>query len=251
MKRICIAGLMAFLTAGAFAGDLVQWQDNSLTYLIGTGFELDPESQQTITFEHASGWSVGDLFIFVDGIYFNGDEDISGDKTSYYGEFAPRFSAGKIADKDLSLWFMKDFLLAGCYEFGKESTDNILVGAGIDLEVPGFDFVQLNVYRRFNDLSSDPQAYQITPVWKLSVPVGKSTFIFDGFIDWVIGDDTDNLHVNPQLKFDIGVLFGMREQALLAGVEYDYWKNKYGVQDGDFGLDSDQSAISALLKYHF
>ncbi len=65
------------------------------------------------------------------------------------------------------------------------------------------------------------------------------------------GQGTDNLHICPQLKFDVGVFFGMEEQSLLAGVEYDYWKNKYGVEDGEFGLDSNQSAISGLIKYHF
>ena len=251
MKRILFAATVVLSALGAGADDILQWQDNSLSFLAGGKFKLDPETQQTITVEHASGWSVGDLFIFVDGIYFNGDQDSNGNKVSYYGEIAPRFSAGKIMKKDLTVWFIKDFLAAGCYEFGENSTDNLLGGLGVDLAVPGFDFVQLNVYRRFNDLSRDPEAYQVTPVWKLSVPLGKSSFIFDGFIDWVIGDNTDNLHICPQLKFDVGIFFGMRAQSLLAGVEYDYWKNKYGVQDGDFGLDTNQSAISALVKYHF
>jgi len=37
------------------ADDLLLWQDNSLTYLNGIDFKIDPPRQQTITFEHASG----------------------------------------------------------------------------------------------------------------------------------------------------------------------------------------------------
>lgn len=51
--------------------ELLLWQDNSLTYLNGIDFKIDPPRQQTLTFEHASGWSFGDLFLFVDGIKYN------------------------------------------------------------------------------------------------------------------------------------------------------------------------------------
>ncbi len=251
MKRTLITATAALLTTAAFAGDLVLWQDNSLSLLAGGNYELDPSTQQTVTFEHASGWSKGDLFIFVDGINFDGDRDLRGSQDSYYGEFAPRFSVGKIMDKDLSGSIIKDFYIATCWEFGASSDNNYLIGPGVDLAIPGFDYFQLNTYRRFNDGSGKTESYQITPVWKVTVPVGKTEFVCDGFIDWVIGEGTDNLHICPQLKFDVGTLLGMEKQSLYAGIEYDYWKNKYGVKDGMFGLDSDQSTFSGLIKFHF
>lgn len=250
MKRILVFTTATLLTAAAFAGDILHWQDNSISFLAGKNFKLDPDTQETITLEHASGWSVGDLYGFVDGIYLDGDKDYKGDRASYYGEIAPRLSAGKILDKDLSVLFIKDFLVAGCFEFGKNSSENYLIGLGVDLAIPGFDFFQLNFYRRFKYADSDPESYQITPAWKVTLPLAKSAFICDGYIDWVFGKDTDQLHFNPQLKFDVGVFCGLKERSLLAGVEYDYWKNKYGVRDGD-GIDSDQSALSGLIQYHF
>jgi nucleoside-specific outer membrane channel protein Tsx len=251
MKRIAWIGILLMLARAATAGDLLQWQDNSISYLYGDNFELDPETQQTLTFEHVSGWSMGDLFVFVDGIYWDGARDFKGDRATYYGEIAPRLSAGKILDKDLSVLFIKDFLLSGCYEFGKNSDENLLVGPAIDLNIPGFDFVQLNLYRRFDDMSSDSDSWQLTPVWKTTIPVGNTSIVFDGFIDWVFGDETRNLHICPQLKLDVGALVGMEAGTLYAGIEYDYWKNKYGVRDGSFGLDTDQNTFSALVKYHF
>ncbi len=243
---------MAMMIAGGgFAGDFLQWQDNSLSYLYGDNFELDPETQHTFTFEHVSGWSAGDLFVFVDGIYFDGARDINENQMTYYGEIAPRLSASKISGQDLSFLFVQDFLLSGCFEFGESADESTLVGVAVDLKIPGFDFFQLNAYRRYNDGSADPEAYQLTPVWKMTFPVGETAIVFDGFIDWVIAQGTDNLHICPQLKLDVGALLGMDAGSLYAGVEYDYWKNKYGVEDGDFGLDSDQSCVSALVKYHF
>jgi len=251
MKRTVLAGLMLMLAGTGLAGDIMQWQDNSLSYLYGDNYELDPETQHTLTFEHASGWAFGDLYMFADGTYFDGSRDSKDNRASIYGEIAPRLSAGKILDKDLSVLFIKDWLLAGCYEFGENSDENVLVGVGVDLDIPGFDFVQLNLYRRYNDHAKAPESYQFTPVWKMTIPVGDTSIVFDGFIDWVFADETRNFHFNPQLKLDIGTLVGMDAGKLYAGIEYDYWENKYGVRDGQFGLDTDQNTFSGLLKYHF
>jgi len=251
MKRTLITVTATLLASAAYAGDALLWQDNSLSLLVGGGYELDPGTQQTVTFEHASGWSKGDLFIFVDGINFNGDKDIGGKETAYYGEFSPRFNVGKISGQDFSNGFINDVYVATCFEFGQNSDDNFLIGPGVDLNMPGFDFFQLNAYRRFNDLSGDTEAYQLTPVWKMTIPVGETDIVFDGFIDWVFGEGTDHLHICPQLKLDVGKMMGKEKGTLYAGIEYDYWKNKYAVPNGLFGLDSNQSTFSGLLKFHF
>lgn len=96
LSSLALAG--GLLAGGqAIAGDLMQWQNNSLTYLYGQDFKIDPEIQQTITFEHASGWSFGDLFLFVDVIKYNTEAtNGAGDGHTFYGEFSPRFSLGKI-----------------------------------------------------------------------------------------------------------------------------------------------------------
>lgn len=256
MKKSVLIGMSLWMAGAACAGDFLQWQDTSLSGLYGTGFKVDPETQQTLTVEHASGWSIGDLYFFTDFIYFDGETAGAKGKSSYYGELAPRLSAGKIINKDLSVLFVKDWLLAGCYEFGEDATgkdfglQNYLIGPAVDLEIPYFEFFQLNLYRRFNDGKSDPQSYQLTPAWRLPIPLGKSVFIFDGYVDWVFGDGTDNLHVNPQFKFDVGVFAGLQPRALLIGVEYDYWKNKYDIPDSD-AFPTTQSAYSAMLQYHF
>lgn len=249
MKRILMTGMTAVLASGALAGDVLQWQDNSLSYLYGDNFEVDPGSQQTLTFEHVSGWNFGDVFAFVDGISFNGEDNSAGDSHTYYAEIAPRLSAGKLSGKDLSFGIVKDVLLATCYEIGDNDLKNYLVGPGFDLNIPGFDFFQVNCYRVWNE--SDESSFQITPVWKITQPVAITTIVFDGYIDWEFGNGRNNFHFNPQLTVDLGVYFGMDAGKLYAGAEYDYWTDKYAIDDGEYGLDTNQSAISALVKYHF
>ena len=42
----------------------------------------------------------------------------------------------------------------------------------------------------------------------------------------------------------------MGEKQLYVGIEYDYWKNKYGIKDSA-GFTTDQNTMSFLLNYHF
>ena len=262
MSRFALGlSLTATLASGqALAADLLQWQDNSLTYLNGIDFKVDPPKQQTVTFEHASGWSFGDLFIFVDGIKYNTEAtNGAGDGHTFYGEISPRLSLGKISGADLSFGPIKDVLLAATYEFGEDDVESYLLGPAVDLNIPGFDYFQLNTYLRTTDGRRDgDNVWQITPVWSYTIPVGDSDLVIDGFMDWVVDNDDSyhaNLHFNPQIKYDLAKAMGWGKR-FYVGVEYDYWSDKYGIDDDGFvGSEilggTDQSAISLLAKAHF
>lgn len=239
------------------------WHNESLTYLYGKNFKINPPIQQTFTLEHASGWTWGDLFIFFDQINYNGKEDASNGKNTYYGEITPRLSFGKLTGADLSFGPVKDVLLAGTYEFGEGDTEAYLLGPGFDLAIPGFDYFQLNFYYRKPDGNRvRAGAWQITPVWSYTIPVGNSDILIDGYMDWVINNKSAstsrrnqsdyhaNLHFNPQVKYDLGKALGYEAKHLYVGLEYDYWSDKYGVKDSQY-FTTDQNTASFLVKYHF
>ncbi|MES2871274.1 MAG: outer membrane protein OmpK [Pseudomonadota bacterium] len=244
--------------APAVAGDLLQWQSNSLTYLYGKNFEVNPQIQQTVTFEHADGWKYGDNFFFLDRIFYNGKEDGNAGPNTYYGEFSPRLSMGKIFDQKFEFGPIKDVLLAMTYEFGEGDTEAYLIGPGFDLNVPGFDYFQLNFYQRFPEGNrAGKGVWQITPAWSYTLPVGNSDILIDGFMDWVVDNDKNargtyhaNLHFNPQIKYDLGKALSWGDKQLYVGVEYDYWKNKYGIEDSGV-FTTNQDTASLLVKYHF
>ncbi|MDX1556225.1 MAG: outer membrane protein OmpK, partial [Xanthomonadales bacterium] len=152
-----------------------------------------------------------------------------------------------------------DVLLATAYEFGEGEVEAWLVGPAVDLDVPGFDYVQLNVYRRHpRHGESGGRQWQVTPVWAWTVPLGRSDLLVDGFIDWVVDNAATrhaHLHFNPQIKYDLGKAMGWGSKILYVGIEYDYWKNKYGIDDdGLLGKQLpggiDQNTASLLLKAH-
>ena len=268
MKRFISPLLMstAVVIGGeASAAELLHWQNNSISYLYGHGYKVDPSIQQTLTFEHASGWAFGDLFAFVDVTKYNTKAtNGAGDGHTFYGEISPRFSLGKISGYDLSFGPIKDVLIATTYEHGEDDVDAYLIGPAIDLAIPGFDYFQLNTYLRTTDGNrAGSNTWQITPVWSYTIAVGKSDILIDGFMDWVVDNDANrhgeyhaNLHFNPQIKYDLGKALSWGEKQLYVGIEYDYWKNKYGIKDGgyvseNFVGSTDQNTASFLLKAHF
>ena len=257
-RALALAASLTVATP-ALAGELLHWQNNSLSYLYGHDYKVDPGIQQTVTFEHASGWRFGDLFFFTDLIHYNGGQNGAGDSRTFYGELSPRLSLGKVFDMPLSIGPISDVLLATTYEFGEDDVESYLIGPGFDLAIPGFDYFQLNFYQRTTDGSrAGDNVWQITPVWSYTIPVGDSDLVIDGFMDWVVDNDDSyhaNLHFNPQIKYDLAKAMGWGKR-FYVGVEYDYWSDKYGIDDNGFvGSEilggTDQSAISLLAKAHF
>lgn len=252
--KVAVAGSLA-VVSGLAAASPLQWQEYTLTYLYGSDFEIDPKTQQTFTLEHTSAWSVGDLFMFIDSIHYNGRQDISGNNSTYYGEIAPRLSFGKLSGQSISFGPITDVLLAGAYEFGRGDIKNYLLGPAVDLTLPGFDYFQLNTYYRHADTPDGGRGtWQITPVWGYTLAVGKSDILIDGYIDWVIDNDGDrqhaNFHFNPQVKYDLGKALGWQARQLYTGIEYSYWKNKYGLKNSS-DFDTNQNVTNLLVKVHF
>ncbi|MFZ5677534.1 MAG: outer membrane protein OmpK [Pseudomonadota bacterium] len=281
-RSLFMLALLAWGATTATAADVegqdkpfFYWMDNSISVLpYGWDFAVDPEEQTTLTFEHTHESAIGDLFFFVDATWFHGVDDELGDdaKFSWYGEFSPRLSLGKILDEDLSftlfrrsLFEFKDVLIAAQYERGEDpdAAEAVLIGIGFDLDVREagligflgkFKYVQLNLYARAELTDTAPSGFrdmQVTMVAGYPFEMGASRFLIDGYFDWVLGlgDETQSFHLNPQVKLDIGNYWGAPEK-FYAGVELDYWWNKYQIEDTK-EFDTNQKAVSLLLKYHF
>ncbi|MCY1289096.1 Nucleoside-specific channel-forming protein, Tsx [compost metagenome] len=275
--------LAAGLASGtqAMAGDLLLWQDNSLTYLYGENFqrmnfnEEEQRTQTTFTFEHASGWAWGDVFYFLDymradnlqarGSFANGTFRQHEKNTFYYMEFSPRVSLSWLTGQQLSAGPIKDVKAAFTLEKGDggPGTENYLYGIGLDWDVPGFAFLQTNLYQVkinnhvfFADSNSNGYATQLTVAGAYPFAIGDQDFVVDGFIDWRSPSDEAGTQTSVgssiQVKWDAGKqLFG-EGRKLYVGTEINMWHNKYGVKPIDGSTDGfDQTAVQALVKYHF
>jgi len=215
---ILASALLALPTAAA------DWSSTAACLLYGSGYQMTASEDQTIlTLEHASGWTYGDNFFFFDiGQPFDMD-------TTVYGEWHPRLSLGKMTRRNMGFGFVKDVLIATELNVG-EGWRAYLYGVGFDLTIPHFQFFALNLFIRDEIPFDASPTFQISPSWNLPFTLGSARFEFRGFLDYAgsHGDGVAHLLMQPQLLLDLGH-FSSRSDKLYAGIEYQYWNNKYGV----------------------
>jgi len=190
--------LLAIVTLLNISSYTADWSSSKFEYLRGDGFALpgnsNTELRNVIALAHASGNSYGGHFFFFD-IDHNPN-----DQVSIYGEYSPAISLGKVFDLKPGASLLRDTI-----------RDN-----------PNLDGV----------------TYQTTIAWSHPIQIAKLPLVFDGFVDWALeeGDNksksVSNLHAQPALVADISALWD-KPNLLMLGMEYLYWKNKFGIE----GLD--------------
>jgi nucleoside-specific outer membrane channel protein Tsx len=224
----------------AFAGASI-WSSTNIQYLYGTNYELGDDTRSIITLEHVNGWKYGDNFFFVD--ITNPDRQGDLTTTEFYGEISPRFSLSALTGKDLKMGVVKDVLVTTTLEVG-QGFHNYLYGLAVDLDLPKLKVFQVNWYVRNEITANTDLGQQVTLVWLLPFDVGSTSWVFEGFLDYAYGVDPskDNIITAPRLLLDVGKFFDA-PGTLQAGVEYQIWRNKFGID----GVDED--VAQAMVKW--
>lgn len=238
MQNTHAAAVLALgITLAPAASAELLWQDFSISYLNGSEYEVGDSDRQVITVEHASGHSWGDNFFFIDRLHHDNGYNEN------YMELSPRLSLGKISGQDLSLGPIKDVLFSTTWESG-EDFDNFLYGVGFALDVPGFRYFNVNLYKVNNDTWDDDE--QLTLTWGYPFSIGNAEFLYDGFLDWSTQSDDKESEMNftSQLKWNAGKHLGFKSP-LYVGVEYSHWNNKFGIDNAD------ERNPALLVKWHF
>lgn len=236
LKHSLICALSAASISTTASAEMY-WNDFSLSYLKGSNYEVGEDKRDVITFEHASGHSWGDTFMFIDRL-----ESKSGASENYM-EFSPRFSLGKLAKDGMSFGPVKDVLVATTWESG-DGFDNFLYGLGVSLDVPGFAYFNANIYKANNEKTKDDE--QLTLSWAYPFAIGNGDFVYDGFLDWATArdDGASEMNFTSQLKWNVGKALGTKSP-LYVGIEYVYWNNKFGIK----GVNERNPNL--MVKWHF
>jgi len=180
----------------------------------------------TVTFEHFRTFDYGDLYMFVDVMK---GEKFDGSKVDVYTEISPRLSVSKLLDTDLSLGFIKDMYLASQLNAGYDY-EAYLGGLGLDLNIPGFNYVSLNVYYKSENID-DENTFQISPAYQSQ---SLYDIHFEGFIDYT----GRAFNTQNQLLYSLNTHF-------LLGTEWLYY-------DYDaHGNHSHTNVFQAMMKYIF
>jgi nucleoside-specific outer membrane channel protein Tsx len=98
----------------------------------------------------------------------------------------------------------------------------------------------------------------ITAAW--GIPIGSLPLSFEGFANFIaskgkneFGDETAaETNIDMQVMYDLGAGMGGAKNTFKVGLEYQYWKNKFG-NDHNLFNDSGAFAKTPMIRaeYHF
>lgn len=198
------------------------------------------------TIQHAAQWRLGDTFFFFDYLD-DGKDDGLNDRT-FYGEWYPTISLGKLLNRTVSAGRLRDVgFIAGVNLETDADVLKFLPGVRVSWDVPGFYFVNTD-FTLAVDASrgtgrggapSTSNGYVADVNWGAGFSIGSQSFRFSGHAEYSsavtneFGDEVKGwILAQPQLAWDVSKAAGGEGNKLFAGVEYQYWRNKLGA-DGD------------------
>lgn len=267
---------VSFTVAGeagaAEAGDpKPKFSDTEIQFVYGSKyrepFNPTPDNdtdvtRYIVTLQHASAHKYGRNFFFVDFLNSQEGEPAGRDDFEVYGEWYTSLSLSSVTGRNLKFGPLKDInLTAGLNAGAKSNGANprvVLYGVTLDFDVPGFiffnvDFLRYDDHGHFAGLDQDLCAsWQVTPAWLSKFNIGPTKWVFTGHVDWIkdrcgadgLAGSSDEILAQPELKLDVGDFFG-KPDTVYAGIEYQYWKNKFGFK----GLDENNPQLIISWKF--
>ena len=236
--------LASSLVIGTQDAGAAIWSDTELQVLYGKKFQepFNPNdvAKTIVTLQHASGWEYGRNFFFFDALKSDDKDSSAGE---IYGEYYSTFSLSKLTGSEFKFGIVKDVGLTAGLNYGAKSNGAnpviYLPGVTVDFDLPGFAFFNVDILAymdrgKFNGASTGCNAntYQITPAWKLPFQIGPTKWSFEGFVDFIgsHGECKAQILTQPQIRLDVGNFMGKPDK-LFVGIEYQYWKHKFGDKD--------------------
>jgi hypothetical protein len=249
--KTAIAATFA-LGLGANTAAAADWSVTELQFQYGkldSPFAGGEHGTPIITLQHASGYSFGDVFFFIDFL----DDDVTdgfNDKDAY-AEFYAYFSSAKITGRKYGGPIKDIGLVLGANYDADVDYFSYLPGGYIDWNVSGFAFLRTQFTAVIDDSGiAQDDGYQFDVSWAYPFQVHGQRFSFEGHAEYTantkneFGSQKDWVLAQPQLRWDVGYAVTGKKDQFFVGTEYQFWANK-------LGTDVDESAFQALGVWRF
>ncbi len=267
-KYWMMAAVMAS-AAGSMPAHALDWSDNSIGYRYGTRFaepfHTEDISKNIVNFQHASGYKYGTNFLNVDLLMSDSKDD---NAKEVYVVYRNTLDIGKISGKDLSFGPARGVGLTLGFDWNTKNDNGYaskkrmwVVGPTLMLDVPGF--LNVSVLALFE--SNKPQGvpgrytYDTHPMLNLAwgIPLGSSGLAFEGYMNYIAakgknefgGSTSPEVNFDGQIMYDVGTPMGLGKNKLRVGLEYQYWRNKFGNPNTVSGSLANTPMVRA--EYHF
>ena len=288
--RKSVLGLAIAALAGAapIAAKGADWSDSSLSWRYGTHF-AEPFNNQDIkknifALTHASGYKYGTNFLNVDMLNSDSKDPSSFASSSganeVYVVYRHTLDFGKIRGSDIKFGPARGVGLTAGFDYntkgdaGYNSKKRMLVlGPTLMMDVPGFLNISWLILRQSNNPSVTPGAFNpgypgyrytykthpmLTAAW--GMPLGALPLSFEGYANFIGKKGNDETgaptaretNIDMQVMYDLGTAMGTAKNSFRVGLEYQYWKNKFGNDHSSFaGKGAFAKTPMIRAEYHF
>lgn len=277
-----IMGAMGFsLSILANAAD---WSDTSIGWRYGTKF-AEPYntadiSKSIVNLTHVSGYKYGTNFFNVDMLVSDNKDASNANATTgaqeVYVVYRNTVDIGKVTGSEYKFGIVKDVGATFGFDYNTKTDAGynskkrmLVVGPTLMIDVPGFLNVSLLALfesnapcSTFSNTCVPRYSYKTHPMLTAAwgIPIGSSAFSFEGFMNYIAskGQDEFGADTKPETNFDgqimadVGMLTGGTKGTFKVGLEYQYWKNKFG-NDASGPAGSGAFARTPMIRaeYHF
>lgn len=270
--------------AATSATQAADWSDTSIGYRFGSKFAepfgSNDISKNIVNLNHASGYSYGTNFFNADLLMSDKKDPSSPDAGSgareVYIVYRHTLDFGKINSTSLAFGPVRGVGLTFGFDAnvkvdaGYNSRKEMLVlGPTLMMDVPGFLNVSLLLlkesnapFNKFSNTATPRYNYKthpmLTAAW--SIPIGKLPLAFEGFANYIAskgknefgGPTGPEFNFDGQVMLDMGALFQQAPGKLKLGLEYQYWRNKFGnPYKGPAGSGAFAKTPMIRAEYHF
>lgn len=283
--RTALAVTLVALGGGAAAAD---WSDTSISYRTGTKY-AEPFGSTSIrkhivSLTHASGYKYGTNFFNVDLLKSDSKDPASAGSSEgaqeVYLVYRHTLDLGKLTGAPMAFGPVRGFGVTAGFDAnaktdaGYNSKKRMAVlGPTVMFDVPGFLNVSLlalwesnSPYSTFTHTGVPRYSYRVHPMVTAAwgIGIGKDSGLsFEGFANWIAskgrnefgGATAAETNIDMQLMYDVGAVTGLGKNTLKVGIEYQYWRNKFGNRTTAAGAGAGPGATAKTpqlrIAYHF
>jgi len=279
------AALFALLGGWAMAAVAEDFSDNAIGWRYGTRFREPFNSQDIakniVSYTHADSRGYGGNFLNIDVLKSDSRDPATAGSTAgaleAYVVYRHTFDLGKLGGRDLAAGPARSFGLTAGFDFNQKHDADynskkrmLVLGPTVMLDVPGFFNVSVLQLWESNNPSVSPGAFNpgypghryyyrphpmLNAVW--AVPVGSSPLSLEGYANFIAakGRDETGHGTAPETNIDMQLMYDLDapRKSFRAGLEYQYWHNKFGNSDATVAPYGGNTARTPMVRaeYHF
>ena len=276
-QKISRAVFGAAIAATGVAAQAADWSDLSMGYRYGETYRepYNPEkiSKNILHFTYVSGSQAGSDFLNVDLLMSDTKDspDKQGHAREVYAVYRHTFDLAHLTGISFQSGPLRGVGLTAGLDLNSKSGDSyqskkrmLVAGPTLQLDVPGFLNISLLALRESNAPAAHREryTYKTHPMLNINwgIPLGTLPLSFEGYANFIDAKGKDEFgaetrpetNIDAQVMWDAGSAMGMRKNSFRLGVQYQYWKNKFG-NDSSKDTSGGSTARTPMIRaeYHF